>query len=94
MATGRLATSAGGMGWCAGRRGSAAGGLGSEEGGFVKEKHGGRGGERATLYTGFGTGIGTAAGAGLVFPLGPAAPAIGAVADRLIGFAEIGRVHV
>ena len=58
------------------------------EDGFMRENNVGRDGDdKATLYTGVGTGVGTAAGAGLIFPLGPAAPAIGAVVGGLLGLA-------
>ena len=40
---------------------------------------------RLSTYAGVGTGIGTAAGAGFVVPLGPAAPAVGAVVGALVG---------
>jgi len=58
------------------------------EDGFMTENNAGRDGDdRATLYTGAGTGVGTAAAAGLIFPLGLAAPAIGAVVGGLFGLA-------
>lgn len=58
------------------------------EGGYMRENNAGRDGDdKATLYTGVGTGVGTAAGVGLIFPLGPATPAIGAVVGGLLGLA-------
>lgn len=40
-----------------------------------------------STYTSLGTGIGTAAGAGFIVPLGPAAPVMGAIVGSLLGLA-------